>query len=312
MENLKRPNIFEINLLYLILGFLLLFGGYFVQSREVYSGLLITEYIIILLPNLLYLKFKGYSIKDVLRFNRISFKQVVFTFLIIVFSYPIAVFLNLIAITILSNFTNVSPTAVPIPASSGEYLLGLFVIALAPGICEEFMFRGTMMLGYDKMGYKKSIFITALLFGVFHFNVMNLLGPTFLGIILGFLVHKTNSILSSMLAHTLNNGIALSIGYFLTKYTNSIDEYVSTAPIISEQMQLLISIVFFGVLTLISIIVVVFLFKHMPASQTKDLSYIENYNEGFITNKEDFNNLKYTPLLIVFLTFILLNFRLLF
>jgi hypothetical protein len=310
MENLNRPNIFEINLFYLILGFLLLFGGYFVQSREVYSGLLITEYIIILLPNLLYLKIKGYSIKEAIRFNKISLKQIIFTLLIIVFSYPIAVFLNLVAITILTNFTPVSPTTVPIPTSNGEYLLGLFVIALAPGICEEVMFRGTMMLGYDKMGYKKSIFITAILFGIFHFNIMNLLGPTFLGIILGFLVYKTNSILSSMFAHTLNNGIALTIGYFLTKYTSNIDEYMSSTPIISEQMQ--ISIIFFGVLTLISIIVVVFLFKHMPTSEVCELSYNTNSEEDGITYKENFNSVKYTPLIIVALTFIFLNFRLLF
>ncbi len=312
MENLNRPNIFEINLFYLILGFLLLFGGYFVQSREVYSGLLITEYIIILLPNLLYLKIKGYSIKEAIRFNKISLKQIIFTVLIIVFSYPIAVFLNLIAITILTNFTPVSPTTVPIPTSNGEYLLGLFVVALAPGICEEIMFRGTMMLGYDKMGYKKSIFITAILFGIFHFNIMNLLGPTFLGIILGFLVYKTNSILSSMIAHTLNNGIALTIGYFLTKYTSNIDEYMNSTPVISEQMQMLISIIFFGVLTLISIVVVIFLFKHMPTSEVCELSYNINSEEDSITYKESFNSVKYTPLLIVFLTFIFLNFRLLF
>lgn len=312
MENLNRPNIFEINLFYLILGFLLLFGGYFVQSREVYSGLLITEYIIILLPNLLYLKIKGYSIKEAIRFNKISLKQIIFTVLIIVFSYPIAVFLNLIAITILTNFTPVSPTTVPIPTSNGEYLLGLFVVALAPGICEEIMFRGTMMLGYDKMGYKKSIFITAILFGIFHFNIMNLLGPTFLGIILGFLVYKTNSILSSMIAHTLNNGIALTIGYFLTKYTSNIDEYMNSTPVISEQTQMLISIIFFGVLTLISIVVVIFLFKHMPTSEVCELSYNINSEEDSITYKESFNSVKYTPLLIVFLTFIFLNFRLLF
>lgn len=174
------------------------------------------------------------------------------------------------------------------------------------------MFRGTMMLGYDKMGYKKSIFITALLFGIFHFNVMNLLGPIFLGIILGFLVYKTNSILSSMLAHTLNNGIALTIGYFLTKYTSNIDEYVSSTPAVSEEMQMLISIIFFGVLTVISIVVVVFLFKHMPTSEVDELFYNENSEENYISKRESFNSVKYTPLLIVFLTFIFLNFKLLF
>lgn len=312
MESLNRPNIFEINMLYLILGVLLIFGGYFVQSRDIYSGLLITEYIIILLPNILYLRIKKYSIKEALKFNRISFKQISFTILIMIFSYPTAVFLNLIAITVLSNFAPLPPPSVPIPTSSGEYFLGLFVIALAPGICEEIMFRGTMMLGYDKMGYKKSILITAILFGIFHFNAMNLLGPIFLGIILGLLVHRTNSILSSMVAHTINNGIALTISYLLTKYGSNIDQQLSSSPAITEQMQIMISLILFGVLTLISIIVVVFLFKHMPKTNQVELLNDQGFEGEYIINKETYNSLSYTPLLIVFIAFIFLNSRLLF
>ena len=63
MEELKRPSILEANSLYFILGVLLLFLGSYVQSREIYSGLLITEYIIILIPNLIFLKAKKLPIK---------------------------------------------------------------------------------------------------------------------------------------------------------------------------------------------------------------------------------------------------------
>ncbi|MBC8589381.1 type II CAAX endopeptidase family protein [Paratissierella segnis] len=307
MEKLERPNIFEINLLYLILGLLLLFGGYFVQSKEIYSGMLITEFIIILLPNISYLKFKGYSIKDVLRFNKISLKQIAFIILIIVFAYPIAVFLNFIAMTILGNFTDASPTSVPIPTSNGEFLLGLFVIAAAPGICEEIMFRGTMMLGYDKMGYKKSIIITSILFGIFHFNAMNLLAPIFLGMILGLLVHKTNSILSTMLAHFLNNAIALSIGFFLTKYMNNL-QFISIIPEISEQMEILLSFIFFGSLALVSTVIIIFLFKHMPESEPKELIYELELDRDILEINNGFNSIKYVPLLIVFIIFIFMNF----
>lgn len=309
MGNPKKPSIFEINILYLILGILLLFGGYFVQSKEIYSGMLITEYVIILLPNILYLNFKGYPIKDALRLNKISFKQIVFIILIIVFSYPIAVFLNFIVITILGNFTNVSPTSVPIPTSNGEFLLGLFIIAAAPGICEEIMFRGTVMLGYDKLGYKKSIIITSILFGIFHFNAMNLLGPIFLGMILGLLVHKTNSILSSMLAHFLNNAIALSIGFFLTKYLSKLEVVsIISVPEISEKMEILLSFIFFGSIALVSAIIVIFLFKHIPTYESKESLFELESNEGYMVIDESFSSIKYVPVLIVFLIFIFMNF----
>ena len=73
---IRKPGIFEANNIYLMLGLALLYVGYLVQSREIITGLLITEYILIFLPNIVYLKFRGYSLKGVLRLNPISFKQI--------------------------------------------------------------------------------------------------------------------------------------------------------------------------------------------------------------------------------------------
>ena len=64
IENKNNPSILETNVLYLIIALLLTTIGAYVQSKEVYTGLLITEYLIILLPTLSYLKINGYSIKD--------------------------------------------------------------------------------------------------------------------------------------------------------------------------------------------------------------------------------------------------------
>lgn len=309
MFEYRKPSILEVNIIYLILGFALLFGGYMVQQREVYSGLLITEFIIILLPNLIYLKFKGYSIKNVLKINPISFIQVVFIFLIMIFSYPIAVFLNAIFLAIINNFSSALPTTVPIPTDIGGLLSGMFVMAVAPGICEEIMFRGTIKSAYDRLGYRKSVLLSAILFGVFHFNILNLIGPIFLGIILGILVNKTNSIFSSILGHTLNNAFALSIGYFMTKYIPEIEE-ISDANLIIEDKQLIImSIISLGLLAILCIVALIFLFKHIPVNE----SYLDIYEFSEINFFEDrFRIIKYLPILIIFIVFIVLNIRLLF
>ena len=305
----KRPSIFEANIVYLILGFALLIIGYLVQVRELYSGLLITEYIIILLPNLIYLKLRGFSLKQTLLLNAISITQIMFIVLIMIFAYPIAVFLNAVVMAIINNFSDTIPTAVPIPTNSLEYLIGMFTIALAPGICEEIMFRGTILSAYGKLGYKKSVLITAVLFGLFHFNIMNFAGPVFLGIILGVIVYKTNSIFASIFAHTLNNGMALTIGYLITKYSNKLDEIAKKGPIYPETTQMLISLISFGVLAMVSSVILVFLIKNVPSY---DRSFdINEYIE--ITFKEvRFKHLQYIPIVIIFITFIILNFRMLF
>lgn len=307
MERLRKLGIFETNLLFMILGFGLLFIGYMVQSREIYSGLLITEYILILLPNILYLLFRRYSVKEVIKLNSISIKQIAYSIIIMVFAYPIAVFVNVIVLTLISSFSTALPTTVPLPTTSSEFIKGLFVIALAPGICEEVMFRGTLMSAYDRYGHVKSIIITSILFGVFHFNIMNLAGPIFLGLVLGTLRYKTNSILSPMIGHTINNSIALTIGYFATNYSSDIEGLANESLELGSNLELLISLLSMGLLALLSFGIMMFFLKRMPESHRGSNSW-EFVNEF----KEPPAIMKYIPVLIIALVFIVLNIGLLF
>ncbi len=64
---------------------------------------------------------------------------------------------------------------------------------------------------------KKAIIYSAILFGIFHFNVQNLLGPIYLGLLFGIIAYKTDSIYPTIIGHTVNNTIALTIGYFATR-----------------------------------------------------------------------------------------------
>lgn len=87
----------------------------------------------------------------------------------------------------------------------------LAVIAVTPAICEELFFRGVVMSGLRRLGQWQAIGISSLLFAVAHASIYRLL-PTFvLGVLLGFLVWKTGSILTGMVVHALNNGIAATL-----------------------------------------------------------------------------------------------------
>ena len=67
MFKLKDKSILHVNLFYLLTGILLVFVGSIVQSKEIYSGLLFTEYILIFIPSVIYIKTKGKSIKKTLK-----------------------------------------------------------------------------------------------------------------------------------------------------------------------------------------------------------------------------------------------------
>jgi sodium transport system permease protein len=85
------------------------------------------------------------------------------------------------------------------------------VLALTPALCEEVFFRGFVLTGLRRFGAWRAIAITALLFGLAHSSIYRLLPTFFLGILFGCLVWRTRSLLCAILAHTLNNGIALTL-----------------------------------------------------------------------------------------------------
>ncbi|WP_409228125.1 CPBP family glutamic-type intramembrane protease [Gudongella sp. SC589] len=313
MRSKSLPTINEVNILFLVLGLVLLIFGSMAQRRDLYTGVLITEYIFILAPNIIYLKMRGYSLKNVLGLNPITARQIIQIFFIMVFAYPMAVFLNYIVLVMVNSVSPAMPIGVPVPTNLIDYLIGLIVIAVTPGICEEVMFRGTMQSAYIRMGEKQAILISALLFGMFHFNLLNLLGPLFLGIVLGVIRYKTNSLYGSILGHTINNGIALTLGFVLTGLTENIQEITEQAPLIPEGLQLIITLVMLGSWALFSFVVLYLLLKNLPGP--KDNSRVEHTMETVDSTWEleemetDSYKISWAPIVVIAGIFIFLNYR---
>lgn len=310
----SKPTILEANILYLLIGVLLITLGSIVQAIDIYKGLLITEYIIILLPILLFLKKKRYSIKETLRLNRVSLKQIIYTIMIVILSYPIAVFLNYIGIIFLSKYGQVLPNSVPMPTSLAEFILGIVVISIAPGICEEAMFRGMILKAYEPLGSKKAIIYSAVLFGIFHFNLQNLLGPTFLGLLFGILAYKTNSIIPSVIGHMTNNFIALLIGF----YSNKVGELEKGALAnLPEEQILIYGAIVMGIVAVILGSLVYRLIKSIPPSKEPQLEKVPygQMVEGIedeIYRIRNMDLIESFPLLLLMIIFLFFNYRIFF
>lgn len=86
------------------------------------------------------------------------------------------------------------------------------VVVIAP-IVEEIIFRGLILKGFLKhYSVKKSIIISALLFGIIHMNPWQFVSALVGGTILGWWYVKTDSILVSIFGHALNNGMSFIVG----------------------------------------------------------------------------------------------------
>ncbi len=91
----------------------------------------------------------------------------------------------------------------------------LIKVAIIAPIIEEILFRGIVMYGLMK-NYRGwyAVFMSGLLFSLFHLNPWQMTYTFFLGLFLGWIVLKTKSLPLSILVHSINNLIVLlSIQY---------------------------------------------------------------------------------------------------
>ena len=97
------------------------------------------------------------------------------------------------------------------------------VVVIAP-VIEELIFRGLILHGLRKNYIAvTAVLISALLFSLFHLNPWQMPATFVLGVLLGWLMIRTNSILLAILGHSLNNLIVLlTITYWEQMSTHAI------------------------------------------------------------------------------------------
>lgn len=99
--------------------------------------------------------------------------------------------------------------------SSGDYILALIVMAFLPALCEEVLFRGGLQNFLTRSTGKPwlSIIIVSLIFSLAHFSYYGFLPRFFLSVTLGLIFYYSGRLWLSILAHFLNNALALTVLY---------------------------------------------------------------------------------------------------
>ena len=109
--------------------------------------------------------------------------------------------------------------------SIGGLLFNLFMIALIPAVGEELLFRGILQRIFSDWFRNRhlGIWVVALLFSIMHYQFMGFLPRIILGASFGYLYIWTRSIWAPILAHFLNNGIAVVYYHFYFRGNLSVD-----------------------------------------------------------------------------------------
>ncbi|HNF30096.1 MAG TPA: CPBP family intramembrane metalloprotease [Chitinophagaceae bacterium] len=98
-----------------------------------------------------------------------------------------------------------------------EYLFAMVVIALAPAIFEEVLFRGALQRLFQHWfkNISLAIVVTSIIFSIVHFSYYGFLARAGLGIILGLIFYYSRNIWLCIWAHFINNGLAVTALYVL-------------------------------------------------------------------------------------------------
>jgi uncharacterized protein len=117
--------------------------------------------------------------------------------------------------------------------SFGDFVIGMIVIAVLPGIGEELVFRGFLQPTLHRAinNIHVAIWFSAILFSAIHMQFFGFVPRMLLGALFGYLYYWSGNLFIPMLAHFINNGLSV-IGIYLYqqgKITTDI-EATSAAP----------------------------------------------------------------------------------
>ncbi len=188
------------------------------QLKDIMNGLIKTQVLLILLPVILILRISKTDIKSALRLNYtnpMNFLLVLIAALpLLLLSGIIGQLINLVfpvSEAYLEAFQNL------VTVQENGLWFTIFVVGVLPGICEEVMFRGFILSALRKKRLWYGIILSAVLFGAFHLDPFRFLPVILLGIWLGYLAVKTNSLFIPILAHFAQNSLAILITNYAEK-----------------------------------------------------------------------------------------------
>lgn len=137
--------------------------------------------------------------------------------------------------------------------SFGEMLIALVIIGIFPAIGEELVFRGLLQnkLQTATKNAHLAIWISAIIFGAFHMQFFGVVPRILLGALFGYIYLYSGNIWYPILAHFVNNGLAVIIMYIGPKYIDDFDatEVDTAVPIYVSIIGLFACLIFFRYFT---------------------------------------------------------------
>lgn len=185
---------------------------------DIASTLVIQVLVLLVLPFLLYmwlLKAKPKQIFEHCNFSKINITVVLISLVlgVLAFFINIAVSSLFNGMLTFSGYRFAGGGAGDTDYSVGNFFLQVFLVAVCPAICEEFLHRGILLQGIKHIGFRKAILISSILFGLLHFNIRQVAYATVIGLLMGFISVVAKNIYPAIIVHFVNNFISTYLDF---------------------------------------------------------------------------------------------------
>ncbi len=168
--------------------------------------------LVFVLPVIIYLKIRKHDIKTTFRANRVD-NQIV----------GVSVLLGISITVLVDELDRIIATFIEVPPEWHEAISQALAIdslsdaiilftgaVLFASVFEEMIFRGVLQQAFEqRVNLPKALFSTALVFAFLHLLSPWIIQILILGLILGYLAWRSNSIIPGIILHCFNNTFAL-------------------------------------------------------------------------------------------------------
>lgn len=258
---MKKP--IKVNIFFLILILLQVFGGYLLKpivkivKFNIASLLLTTQLVFLILPIIIYFIVTRQSVKETLRFNKLKPRSAALVVVIGFLFVPVAMFLGYVtSFFFYNNVQDVFKGLQGLPLGAM-----VAIVALTPALCEEMTMRGVVLSGYNGSKIWKAALINGFLFSVLHLNPPQFLYTFVLGMILAYVVRITNSIFASMIIHFVFNGTSTVTSWINMKQSASAIK--KSQDMINNTNTKVMITIFLGIIAVVAIAAIITLIKEL-------------------------------------------------
>ncbi len=213
MKNMDYEKIFKVNAFFLGIYCLYVILSLLFSFAIGFYSIVPTSFIILGIIPYAYIKSSDYNLREIFSLKLPSLKHILLIIPGAILVLIISQFIANIAVKLYELAGKLPEPQVKLQGNVITIIAQFLITGLFVPIMEEAFFRGFLLGAYRRLKIRHYVIISGILFGLFHLQFHIVLGTIFAGIIWGYFVKYSGSIVSAIIAHVIFNSTTLAVMY---------------------------------------------------------------------------------------------------